>query len=423
MSTIPPNCVDNPDTEALRADEALARILAAVAPIGGREILALPDAVDRVLDEDIESPFDVPGQRNSAVDGYAVRAADLPEAGQFARLTVIGVALAGQPFAGGIGPGEAVRVMTGAPLPDGADSVAMQEHLRVEGAQILLGDRHKRGENVREAGEDSRRGEIALRAGQFLTPAAIGLLASLGLSEIAVRRRPRVAVLSTGDELTPLGEAVIPGRIHDSNRYSLLAVLRQLGVESLDLGIVRDNQDALRAALTEASRRADVLLTSGGVSVGEADYVRPILAELGRVEFWKIAIKPGRPLAFGQIGDCLFFGLPGNPVAVLVTYALFVRPALLKRMGVARLPEPLTLKARVTAPLRKKPGRAEYPRGLLERAPDGEWQVTPFPRQGSGILRSMSESNALILLPHEAGNVAEDEWVDVRPFSSLFGGL
>ncbi|HLF97654.1 MAG TPA: gephyrin-like molybdotransferase Glp [Methylococcaceae bacterium] len=417
-----PSCVDNPEVGALRADEALARILGAVAPVRGREFIPLPEAVGRVLDQDVASPFDVPGHRNSAVDGYAVRAVDLPAAGGAARLNVIGAALAGKPFGGGVGAGEAVRVMTGAPLPEGADTALMQEHVRLQDGQIIVGDRHGPGENVRQAGEDLRRGEIALRAGRLLTPADIGLLASLGLTEIPAKRRVRVAVLSTGDELTPLGEIPAPGTIHDSNRYSLLAALRRPGVETLDLGIARDKPEELRAALSEASRSADVLLTTGGVSVGEADYVRPLLAELGRVDFWKIAIKPGRPLAFGRIGDCLFFGLPGNPVAVLVTYGLFVRPALFRRMGVAHPPHPLTLQARLTAPLRKRPGRTEYPRGFMERAPDGEWQVTPFRRQGSGILRSMSESNALIHLPFEAGNVAEGDWVEVEPFAGWFGG-
>lgn len=420
--SFPPNCVDNPDVGALRADEALARILGAVAPVDGREFIPLLDALGRVLDEDVVSPFDVPGHRNSAVDGYAVRAADLPAAGKDARLTLIGTALAGKPFGGGVGAGEAVRVMTGAPLPAGADTALMQEQVRLQDGQIIVGDRHSLGENVRQAGEDLRRGEIALRAGRLLTPADIGLLASLGLTEIPVKHRVRVAVLSTGDELTPLGEIPSPGMIHDSNRYSLLAALRRPGVETLDLGIVRDKPDELRAALSEASRSADVLLTTGGVSVGEADYVRPLLAELGRVEFWKIAVKPGRPLAFGRIGDCLFFGLPGNPVAVLVTYGLFVRPALFRRMGVADPPQPLILQARLTAPLRKKPGRTEYPRGFLERTPDGDWRVTPFRRQGSGILRSMSEANALIHLPFEAGNVAEGDWVEVEPFAGWFGG-
>lgn len=416
------NCADNPEAGALRIDEALMRIFAATTPVKGREFVPLSDALGRVLDEDVVSPFDVPGHRNSAVDGYALRAADLPAAGGVARLTVIGTALAGQPFDGTVSTGEALHVMTGAPLPEGADTVLMQEHVRLQGGQILAGDRHRPGENVRQAGEDLSRGEIALPAGRFLTPADIGLLASLGLTEIPVKRRVRVAVLSTGDELTPVGQIPVAGQIYDSNRYSLLAALRCPSVQTLDLGIARDNPDELRAALSEASRSADVLLTSGGVSVGEADYVRPLLAELGQVAFWKIAVKPGRPLAFGRVGDCLFFGLPGNPVAVLVAYGLFVRPALLRRMGVVHLPQPLTLRARLAAPLRKKPGRSEYPRGFLERTRDGEWRVTPFRRQGSGILRSMSESNALIHLPFETGNVAEGEWVEVEPFAGWFGG-
>lgn len=420
--SFPPSCVDHTDVGALTTDDALQRLLAAVMPVAGREFVPLLDAVGRVLDADIVSPFDVPGHRNSAVDGYAVRGADLPAAGGVKRIGVIGTALAGKPFGGEVMAGQTVRVMTGAPLPVNADTVLMQEHVRLQDGQILVGDRHKRGENVREAGEDLKRGEIALRAGRLLTPADIGLLASLGRTEIPVKRRVRVAVLSTGDELASLGEAPFPGQIHDSNRYSLLAALRCPAVETIDMGIARDNPAELRAVLGEASRSADVLLTSGGVSVGEADYVRPLLAELGHVEFWKIAIKPGRPLAFGRIGDCLFFGLPGNPVAVLVTYGLFVRPALLRRMGVAQLPQPLSVRARLTAPLRKKPGRTEYPRGVLERTPEGEWRVTPFRRQGSGILCSMSESNALIRLPLEGGDVAEGEWVEVEPFAGWPGG-
>jgi molybdopterin molybdotransferase len=421
--SVVPNCADHPAVGALRAEEALARVLNLAVPVRGREWVSLPHARGRVLDEDVVSPFDVPGHCNSAVDGYAVRAADLPPAGRVAHLLQVGTALAGKPFTGAVAAGQAVRIMTGAPLPAGADTVLMQEQVEFEDGRIRVGNHHRPGDNVRQAGEDLARGGVALRRGRLLAPADAGLLASLGMTEVPVRRRLRVAVLSTGDELIAPGDVPVAGRIYDSNRYSLLAALRSPGLETIDLGIVRDDPDDLRIALQAAAGSADVLLTTGGVSVGEADYVRPLLAELGEAEFWKIAIKPGRPLACGRIGACLFFGLPGNPVAVLVTYGLFVRPVLMKCMGVACLPQALVVRARLTSPLRKKPGRSEYPRGVLERAPDGEWQVTPFGRQGSGILRSLSESNVLIHLPFDGADVAAGEWVEVQPFGGWSGEI
>ncbi len=408
---------DSPKSNLLPVDEALARIRATLSPVRGAEQLPLGAALDRVLAIDVTSPIDVPGHRNSAMDGYAVAAADLPTTDEKA-FAVIGRALAGEPYLGELRSGQAVRIMTGAVVPVGADTVIMQEQTRREGDEVYIGGGHRAGDNVRHPGEDIAAGSIVLPTGRRLVPADIGLLASLGIAEIKVVRRLRAAIFSTGDELTPLGAPLADGQIYDSNRYTLAAMLHRLGVEVLDLGMVHDQPDAIAEAFRTAAEIADVVITSGGVSVGEADFVKSTLDRMGRVDFWKIAMKPGKPLAFGMLGQTAFFGLPGNPVSVVATFYQIVQPALRRLTGESER-EPMRLRVRTTGRLKKRPGRQDFQRGILERDESGEWQVHSTGNQGSHVLSSMSQANCFIVLPAEGGNVEVGEWVEVQPFAGL----
>jgi molybdopterin molybdotransferase len=401
----------------LSLGEARARMLEALRPVDGWASVALRDALDRVLDRDVVAPFDVPAHDNCAMDGYALRAADLAP-GASARLAVVGTALAGSAFSGSIGPGQAVRVMTGAVLPRGADVVVPQELAQAHGESVEIPAGQRAGQNIRRAGEDLARGQPALRAGRRIGAAELGLLASLGIAEVPVRRRLRVALLSTGDEVATIGQTLAPGQIYDSNRYTLTAALRRMDAELIDLGVVRDDPQALEQAFRNAAACADAVITSGGVSVGEADFVKALMARLGEVHFWKIAIKPGRPMAFGRIGDAWLFGLPGNPVAVMVTFHQIVVDALQKMAGVDPLPARPMLLAPCVAPIRKGKGRAEFVRGVLFDD-HGTWKVRPGEHQGSGVLRSMSEANCFIALPEAQGNVAAGDPVPVQPFEGL----
>lgn len=411
-------CQEPNDPGTLSVEAARQRIIDNLEPLGATQTLALRDALGYTLGEDLISPVDVPAHTNSAVDGYALRGADLPSHGERA-FDCIASAFAGHPSDTPVGAGQCIRIMTGAPLPAGADTVVMQEQTRVEDDRVWVGAGHRVGQNVRHAGEDLARGRPALHAGTALLPAHLGLVASLGMGEVRVQRPPRVAFFSTGDELRSIGEPLGAGEIYDSNRYTLYGMLRRLGVSVLDLGVVRDRPQALRDAFQRAAEDADVLITSGGVSVGESDFVKDILDELGTVNFWKIAMKPGRPFAFGRLGDCAFFGLPGNPVAVMVTFYQFVRPALLHLAG--RTPAPLTpvFKVRCDSEIRKKPGRTEFYRGILEPGEDGALTVRSAGAQGSGVLRSMAEANCFVILPPESGSVSPGTLVDVQPFEGL----
>jgi molybdopterin molybdotransferase len=295
----------------------------------------------------------------------------------------------------------------------------MQEQVRRQGDEAIIGPGHKAGQNVRFAGEDLKSGEIALDAGTLLRPAHLGMIASLGLSEVRVRRRPRVAFFSTGDELASIGEALGPGQIYDSNRYTLYGMLRRLDLEIIDLGVVRDNRDDLEAAFLAAAGQADVVITSGGVSVGEADFVTETLDRVGEVGFWTVAIKPGRPIAFGHVAGALFFGLPGNPVSVMVTFYQLVQPALQRLKGLATPEVPALLRAALASRLRKKPGRREFQRGVLSVAEDGGYRVEVAGRQGSGILRSMAAANCFIVLPEDCGTLEPGAVVEVQPFAAL----
>lgn len=412
-----PSCCDDYDPNSLNVDQARERILAAISTVDGIERLALRSALDRVLAEDIVSPIDVPAYTNSAMDGYAVLASDLPKQGSVT-LKVIGTALAGVPLHQTMSSGQCVRIMTGAKMPDGADTVIMQEHVERTGDIVTIAVGHKPGQNVRQAGEDLARGACVFRAGTQLTPADIGMLASLGLAEVNVHRRVRVAFFSTGDELRSIGETLGEGQIYDSNRYTLYGMLTRLGVELLDMGVIPDRRDAIESAFKTASSLADVLITSGGVSVGEADYVKETLEKIGAVNFWKIAMKPGRPLAFGRIGDCHFFGLPGNPVSAMVTFYQFVQPALQRMMGLPAV-EPLYLQLPCVSELRKAPGRVEFQRGIMESDDTGRLVVRSTGKQGSGMLSSMSKANCFIILPMDTAKVEAGSVVTVQPFAGL----
>jgi molybdopterin molybdotransferase len=411
------SCVSGYDPDALPVAQAQEFIGRLVRPVAGIERLAIRAALGRVLAYDVVSPIDVPAHDNSAMDGYALRGAELRRDGE-TRLRIAGRGLAGDRFEGRIGPGEALRIMTGAVMPEGLDTVVPQEFTKLESDTVIVpAGAVQPGENRRRAGEDLARGEVALPAGRILRPADLGLLASLGQGEVPVHRRVRVAFFSTGDELRSVGEPLEPGCVYDSNRYTLWGMLTRLGVELVDMGVVRDEPAALEAAFRAAAACADAVITSGGVSVGEADHTKQTMRQLGDVLFWRIAMRPGRPMAIGRIGPAVLFGLPGNPVAVMVTFYAFVRDALLAMGGATPEPLPL-LRAACTSAIRKKPGRTEYQRGRVRRAAAG-WEVSVGGAQGSGILRSMSEANGLVVLHHEQGSVEAGGLVDVIPFDGL----
>jgi molybdopterin molybdotransferase len=407
------------DPQALSADHVNAFLAELVQPVRETESVSPMQALDRILAEDVVSPISVPPHDNSAMDGFAFRGSEM-QTGQATRLRVVGTALAGKAWAGSCGAGECVRIMTGAIMPAGLDTVAPQELVQVDGEQVVIpaGLLHT-GDNRRLLGEDLMAGRPALSAGTRLTPAACGLIASLGLPQVKVWRRPRVAYFSTGDEILSLGEPPREGAVYDSNRYTVFGLLTRLGCEVIDLGVVKDQPELLEAAFRRAAAQADAVITSGGVSVGEADYTKAMMKKLGDVAFWRIAMRPGRPMAVGRLTagghSALLFGLPGNPVAVMVTYAAFVRPALQKLMGWNAPPQPM-LRARAVDTMRKKPGRTEYQRGIVERREDGELWVRLTGNQGSGVLSSMVQANGLIVLGHAQPTVQSGDWVDVMMF-------
>jgi len=414
--------------DALPVAQARRQICDAVTPVTEQETVPLRAALDRVLAQDIISPINVPAYDNSAMDGYALRGSDLPADAGAAPVTlkITGIAYAGRPTGVKVGPGECVRIMTGAPIPDGCDSVLPQELAAAihDDSITIAHGAIRAGDNRRFAGEDLAAGGVAVAKGKVLRPADLGLVASLGIAEVSVQRRLRVAFFSTGDELRSLGEELDTGCVYDSNRYTLFGMLTRLGVEVIDMGIVRDQPEALEAALRSACAKADAIITSGGVSVGAADYTRDIMARLGQVSFWHLAMRPGRPLAFGKVGsdgrDAWLFGLPGNPVAVMVSFYFFARPALLRMMGAdAGQKTPPLLRARTQAAIRKRPGRTEYQRGILDTGADGAPQVRLTGAQGSGILSSMSEANCIVVLHDDQGNVQQGDLVDVIPYDGL----
>jgi molybdopterin molybdotransferase len=407
------SCADDYDPNSMpvaKAREVIARFLS---PVTATERLNVRAALGRVLAEDVISPLNVPAHDNSAMDGYAVRFADLKGDGDVT-LKVAGTAFAGAPFQGAVKTGECVRIMTGGVVPAGTDTIVMQEHVTAVQDRVTIGPDHRKGQNLRRAGEDLKVGQVALKRGLPLRPAEIGLISSLGIGEVTVYRRLRVAFFSTGDELVSIGTQPREGQIYDSNRYTIHGMLTRLGCEVLDMGVVRDDPKLLEKAFHDAAAAADVVITSGGVSVGEADFVKALLDKLGEVVFWKIAMKPGRPLAYGKIGAAHFFGLPGNPVSVMVTFYQFVRDALLTLSGRDPVPPLPTFKVPCVSSLKKAPGRTEFQRGVLERDSHGTWSVRVTGEQGSGILRSMAEANCFIILPDAQGNVASGALVEVQ---------
>ena len=407
------SCLDGYDPDALRVDKAREAIKACLSPIDEVEGLPVREALGRVLAQEIVPAINVPAHDNSAMDGYAVRFSDLDSP-----LEEICSALAGRKFEGKVGPGECVRIMTGAVMPVGTDTVVIQEVVKKEGGRIVVPPGQKQAQNVRYAGEDLKVGVPVLAPGKYLRPAEIGLIASLGIGEVRVKRKLRVAFFSTGDELASIGKPLKEGEVYDSNRYTLHGMLARLGVEIDDLGVVRDDPVQLENAFRKAAGSADAVITTGGVSVGEADFVKQLMAKLGEVLFWKIAMRPGRPMAFGKIRNSFLFGLPGNPVAVTVTFYQFVRDALLHLSGrTDDFAIPL-LSAISSVTLRKVPGRTEYQRGVLFQE-NRIWKVRPTGQQGSGVLRSMSEANCFIVLEHERGKVEAGEPVQVQLFEGL----
>jgi molybdopterin molybdotransferase len=418
------SCADNYDPNSLHVDRARELILDLLPPVPGHERIFVRQALDRVLAEDVISPIDVPAHDNSAMDGWALRFDDLAAEGE-TRLKNIGTAFAGRAFAGKIAAGEAVRIMTGAVLPQDVDCVVVQEVTRVEGDTVIIPPGQRRDQNTRRAGEDLQAGRPAIPAGRKLRPAEIGIIASLGIGEVSVRRRVRVALFSTGDELCSIGQPLTEGAVYDSNRYTLWGMLTRLGCEVIDMGVVKDDPAALEAAFREAAACADVIITSGGVSVGEADFIKQLMAQLGEVAFWKIAMKPGRPMAFGRIQPdgaerpgAWLFGLPGNPVAVMVTFYQFVRPAILKLAGVSPVAPFPAFPARCVDAMKKGRGRTEFQRGILFQE-NGEWCVRPTGAQGSGVLRSMADADCFIVLEHDREKVGAGDMVNVQLMNGL----
>lgn len=409
--------------QELSVDEARARVFAALRPVTEQGAVPLGQALGRVLAQPVVSPIDVPAHDNSAMDGYAFHGADLAADGPTALQALPQTLFAGALFDGTVARGQCLRIMTGAVMPAGLDTVVPIELCQVDGARVTLAAGAVRpGDNRRPQGEDLAKGRPALAAGTRLGPAELGLVASLGLTEVTVFRRLKVALFSTGNELRSPGEPLPEGCIYDSNRYTLMAALQRLGVEVLDLGLVPDDPAALHATLDRAIAEADVVLTSGGVSMGDADHTRDLLAVRGRIDFWKVAMRPGRPFAFGPLDGpagrtAWLFALPGNPVAALVTFLVFARDALQVLAGATPRPLP-ALRARSAVAIRKRPGRSEFQRGIVEPA-DGGWSVRLTGSQGAGILRSMTEANALVLLGHGQGSVAVGDEVEVWLFDGL----
>jgi len=409
------SCADDYDPNSMPVERAREHITRILEPINDIERVAVRAALGRVLARDLISPIHVPGHDNSAMDGWAFRHADLVDGRVFRR---VGTSYAGKPFGGPVGPGECVRIFTGAVMPADCDTVAPQEKVTETAEGVSIPQDFKLGQNRRFAGEDLKVGDVALPLGTQITPSALGLIASLGIGEIDVYRRLRVAFFSTGDELRTIGSPLGPGEIYDSNRYTLYGLITRAGCEPIDLGNFIDTPEAIREAFERAAACADVIVTSGGVSVGEADFIKQILSELGEVLFWKIAMKPGRPLACGKVGRAFFFGLPGNPVAVVVTFYQFVRAALATLQGRRDFAFPPTFKARLTNRVKKLPGRTEFQRGILSAAPDG-YEVRTTGDQGSGILSSMTQANCFVVLPTEVGNVEPGAMVDVQMLEGL----
>lgn len=394
---------------------ALERLRVAIQPITDAEIVNLKNALGRVLASDVYSPINIPYERNSAMDGYAFASSDVVNTQPFT-LKVVGISWAGKPFRGQLQRGQCVRIFTGAVLPEQTDSVIMQEHIQRAGDSICFPADTKIRQNVRAVGEDVAQGSVLCTQGKKLTAVDLALLATAGVSIVSVLRAINIAIFSTGDELAALGQPLSTGQIYDSNRYLLAGLLNDACYNVTDLGVIADNKDSLTEAFVTAAKTQDVIISTGGASVGDADYVKEVLTECGQINFWKLAIKPGKPLTFGTIGACYFFGLPGNPVSAHVTFQQIVAPALQQLTGTA-MTRPLQLTAICTNALKKSAGRQEFQRGLLTQTETGELLVATSGQQGSNILSTLSVANCYIVLPSECQGVAIGDTVLVEPFS------
>ncbi|MFD2180364.1 molybdopterin molybdotransferase MoeA [Veronia pacifica] len=406
-------CFDTPGL--MPVSTAISTILDAATPLTATETVNISDAIDRVVANDIHSPLNIPPFANSAMDGYAVRTKDFEGN---TSLKVIGKSFAGAPFTGKCTEGTCVRIMTGAEVPRGADAVIMQEQAEVSGESVQILTTPDTQQNIRPVGDDVSKGAVVIPAGTRLTPREIPMLATLGIARVNVVKRPVVAFFSTGDELKQMGEPLGPGEIYDSNRYTIAAMLDKMGCETLDLGVIPDDKEQLQHAFLSAADSADVIVTSGGVSVGEADYTKDILAQEGEVNFWKIAIKPGKPFAYGTVGNALFCGLPGNPVSALVTLYVLVQPMLAKLSGHSQWQAPAQLTAKATSTFRKSPGRTDYQRAIYS-IESGELTVSTTGNQGSGAFSSLSLANCFAVLESERGRIEPGESVTIEPFNSV----
>ena len=405
-----PSCMDDYDPNAMSVQQARHFIQQFLNPIVETETLSIRDSLGYILAEDVISPSNVPNHHNSAMDGFAYQHSD-----GIKMIKIIGTAFAGRPFSQNVKAGECVKIMTGAMIPQGADTVVMQEKTVNKGEYIHVLEAPTKGANVRLAGEDLKIGEVVLHKGHQIQAADMGLLASLGIDQIAVNRQLKVAFFSTGDELVSVGKPLKKGQVYDSNRYTIYGMLSQLNTCITDLGVVPDIPDLLEKTLLDAALHHDVIITSGGVSVGEADYMKTLLAKHGEVLFWKINMKPGRPLAYGKVGHAHYFGLPGNPVSTMVTFYQFVKQALWQLMGRTTSTSPMFM-VPCSAPIKKAKGRTEFQRGVLFEE-NKQWKVKPLANQGSGILSSMSKANCFIVLDESVGDCEIDTLVNIQPFS------
>ncbi|MCU7837390.1 MAG: molybdopterin molybdotransferase MoeA [gamma proteobacterium symbiont of Taylorina sp.] len=412
--------LNHSDNLFLSVSEVQQRIISDIKAVDGIEQVDLRHALGRILAADVIATFDTPPCDNSGMDGYAFHSKEI-KGDETLTLKVVGQSFAGHIYNGEIKPGEAIRIMTGAQVPAGVDTVVMQEHTKKpDDETILITTIPKPFANVRKAGDDLITGQTFLAAGKQLSPTDLAFLATQGIAEVSVKRKLRVAFFSTGDELRSIGETLAEGDIYDSNRYSIYGLLKNMDVDIIDMGVIKDDRQAIEDAFNTAASVADAVITSGGVSVGEADFVKETLEKLGRINFWKISMKPGKPLAFGTLGNSLFFGLPGNPVSVIATFYQFVQPAL-KRMKGQNIVLPMVIKAKTTEFLKKRPGRTDFQRGILEQAENGELTVRNAGTQASHVLTAMSNANCFIVLPAEGGSVEIGEMVDVQPFEGLTG--
>jgi molybdopterin molybdotransferase len=407
-----PSCMDDYDPNAMSVQQARDFIQQFLKPVIETETLPIRESLGRILAQDVISPSNVPNYNNSAMDGFAFKHVD-----GIKLIKIVGTAFAGKAFEGDVKASECVKIMTGAVVPQGTDTVVMQEKTVNKGEYISLLEQPKQGSNIRLAGEDLKLGQTVLSKGHKIQAADLGLIASLGIAKIVVFRQLKVAFFSTGDELISVGKPLAQGQIYDSNRYTIYGMLSRLNVEITDLGVVPDQPDLLEATLLKAASDNDVVITSGGVSVGEADYMKALLSKHGQVLFWKINMKPGRPLAYGKVGNAHYFGLPGNPVSAMVTFYQFVRQALLSLMGNPAKPHPM-FQVECTEPIKKAKGRTEFQRGILFEE-NNQWKVKPLPNQGSGILSSMSQANCFIVLNEDIGHCEPGTMVNIQVLEAL----